>query len=324
MISISLCMIVKDEEKNLGRCLESLKHIVDEIIIVDTGSEDTTKDIAKQYTDKIYDFVWQDDFALARNFSFSKATKEYIMWIDADDVLLPIDQQKLLDVKQKLNSNIDVVYMKYSLRGDITQYPSCMFWRERLVKRENNFQWMEPVHEYIACTGNIVRMDVAITHTKKPHFTNRNINIFEKHIAKGNVLTKRQCFYYARELYLSNQIDKAIEYYNLFLEGTGGLRSNYLFACMELANCYEKQQDDLNTLKSILRYFEIEMPRAEICCKLASYYKARGEYEKAIEWYKIAPNTKVPDDSIGVIMPEYWDYVPYMELCACYYKTGDI
>ena len=74
MITLSLCMIVKDEEDVLGRCIDSVKSIVDEIIIVDTGSVDATKDIAKSYTDKVYDFKWIDDFSAARNFSFSKAT----------------------------------------------------------------------------------------------------------------------------------------------------------------------------------------------------------------------------------------------------------
>ena len=88
MITISLCMIVKNEEDVLGRCLEGVKDIVDEIIIVDTGSCDTTKEIASKYTEKLYEFPWIGDFSAARNYSFSKATMEYIMWLDADDELL--------------------------------------------------------------------------------------------------------------------------------------------------------------------------------------------------------------------------------------------
>ena len=71
MITISLCMIVKNEEKVLARCLDSIADLMDEIIIVDTGSSDNTKEIAKKYTDKIYDFAWIDDFSAARNYSFS-------------------------------------------------------------------------------------------------------------------------------------------------------------------------------------------------------------------------------------------------------------
>ena len=79
MITISLCMIVKNEEEVLERCLNSLKGLMDEIIIVDTSSTDSTKEIAARYTDKIYDFSWCDDFAAARNFSFSKLRRNTYM-----------------------------------------------------------------------------------------------------------------------------------------------------------------------------------------------------------------------------------------------------
>ena len=87
MITISLCMIVKNEEDVLERCLRSAEGIADEIIIADTGSTDQTKEIALRCGAKVYDFVWKDDFAAARNFAFSKATCDYLFWLDADDVV---------------------------------------------------------------------------------------------------------------------------------------------------------------------------------------------------------------------------------------------
>ena len=86
MVTISLCMIIKNEEAVLERCLESIQDVVDEIVIVDTGSTDKTKEIAARYTDRIYDFPWCDDFSAARNFAFSKGMGEYLLWMDADDV----------------------------------------------------------------------------------------------------------------------------------------------------------------------------------------------------------------------------------------------
>ena len=81
MASVSLCMIVKNEEEVLARCLESVQEIVDEIIVVDTGSTDNTREIAGRYTQQVYDFAWKDDFAAARNFSFSKAHGDYCLWM---------------------------------------------------------------------------------------------------------------------------------------------------------------------------------------------------------------------------------------------------
>lgn len=82
---ISLCMIVKDEEENLKSCLSMAAPFVDEIIVVDTGSTDSTKVIALEFTNKVYDFKWCNDFSKARNFSISKALNEYILVLDADE-----------------------------------------------------------------------------------------------------------------------------------------------------------------------------------------------------------------------------------------------
>src|SRR3989344_859109 len=99
--TITLCMITKNEEKSLADCLNSAKDVIDEIIIVDTGSTDKTKEIAKKFCDmrtrsqltaKIYDFKWIDDFSAARNESLKYATKDWILVLDADEL---IDKESL-------------------------------------------------------------------------------------------------------------------------------------------------------------------------------------------------------------------------------------
>ena len=87
MNTLSVCIIAKDEEKLLGRCLGSVAELADEIVVVDTGSTDDTVKIARAFTQHVYPFTWCDDFSKARNFAFSKATSDYILWLDADDVL---------------------------------------------------------------------------------------------------------------------------------------------------------------------------------------------------------------------------------------------
>lgn len=111
MISISLCMIVKNEEKLLKRCLDSYRLVCDEIVIVDTGSTDRTKEIAAGYTDLIYDYPWNNDFAAARNFAFSKANCDYIFSADADEVLDEENRRQFLNLKQVLVPEIDIVQM---------------------------------------------------------------------------------------------------------------------------------------------------------------------------------------------------------------------
>jgi glycosyltransferase involved in cell wall biosynthesis len=84
---VSLTMIVKNEERNLSHCLESVRGVFDEIIIVDTGSTDGTKAIAREFGAKVLDFPWIDDFSAARNVALTHATGDYAFWLDADDVI---------------------------------------------------------------------------------------------------------------------------------------------------------------------------------------------------------------------------------------------
>lgn len=159
MITISLCMIVKDEEDVLARCLESAADAADEIIIVDTGSADATKEIARRYTDKVYDFAWTDDFSAARNFSFSKAEMEYCMWLDADDILLEADRAALLDLKRTLDPAADVVMLRYHAAFDADGKPTLSYYRERIVRNSPEFRWAGAVHEAITPSGVVVYGD---------------------------------------------------------------------------------------------------------------------------------------------------------------------
>ena len=134
MISVSLCMIVKNEEDVLERCLTSAAALADEIIIVDTGSTDRTKEIAARFTSLIFDFPWRDDFAAARNESFAHASMDYCMWLDADDVLLEADQAAFLALKETLDPAVSVVMAPYHTGFDEGGRVTFSYYRERLIK----------------------------------------------------------------------------------------------------------------------------------------------------------------------------------------------
>ncbi|QHA00909.1 glycosyltransferase [Dehalobacter restrictus] len=324
MVTISLCMIVKNEEKTLGRCLESVRDIPDEMIIVDTGSTDQTKMIAARYQAKVYDFAWIDDFAAARNFSFAQATQDYILWLDADDVLLKDDENKLRQLKETLNPQVDIVMMRYNLGVDDKGNAVCTFFRERLLKRSMNYTWQDPIHEYIKIEGNIINSDICVTHKKVERKTARNLEIFEKIISEGRILSDRNCFYYARELYINSRIDEAIQYYDKFLDTEGGLLSNYIDASIDMSNCYLSKNDRINALKALLRSMEHDLPRAEVCCQIGHLYKTAEDYSKAIFWYELATTIKKPEESWGSVVNDCYGYIPCMELCACYFKSGNL
>ena len=166
MASISLCMIAKNEEDVLERCLKSVADLVDEIIIVDTGSTDRTKEIAARFTDKLYDLPWQDDFSAARNESFSHASMDYCMWLDADDILLEEDRNAFRAMKDTLDPTVAVVMAPYHTGFDESGQVTFSYYRERLIKSRAGMKWAGAVHEAVTPVGNVLYGDFAVTDRK--------------------------------------------------------------------------------------------------------------------------------------------------------------
>ena len=325
MITISLCMIVKNEEKVLKRCLESIKDAVDEIIIVDTGSTDSTKKIAQKYTDKVYDFQWINDFSAARNEAFSKAKMDYQMWLDADDVFPKESLDKLIQLKASLDTNVDIVTMKYITHFDESGAPIMSSTRERLIKREKNCKWTDPVHEFISLTGNILYSDIEVHHLKPKQEgrSRRNLEIYTTLEKSGAELTPRQMYYYARELKDHSLWVNSIYYFEKFLDSCKGWVEDNIAACYSLSICYEALNDRKKILPILLKSFNYDAPRAEICTEIGYYYKRQNNFTQALKWFKIAADLDVPT-SAGFILWDYWGYIPSVECCVCSYKLGAI
>ncbi len=100
--TISVCMIAKNEEKNIKNSLECARKFADEIIVVDTGSEDATPEIARSMGAKVYFFPWRDDFSAARNESLKYATCDWILWLDADDIIDDLNIERIKELKKVL------------------------------------------------------------------------------------------------------------------------------------------------------------------------------------------------------------------------------
>lgn len=324
MVTISLCMIVKNEENTLERCLNSVQGLVDEIIIVDTGSTDRTTEIAGKFTDKIYRFPWKDDFAAARNVSFSKASMEYCMWLDADDVIEPTERVKFLTLKQSLSPDTDIVMMKYHTSFDETGAPAFSYYRERWIKNTPEYRWAGEVHEVITPAGKIVYSDTAVSHRKSgPGDPDRNLRIYRKMLAEGKTLEPRQLYYYGRELYYHQKYEEAVSVLEQFLSLPEGWVENKIEACSVCADCYNKLGRNDAALLVMLRSFSFDTPRAELCCDIGNHFLKFGNYRIAVYWYETALNRERNDQNGGFIQPDCYDYIPLLQLCVCYDKLGD-
>lgn len=317
-MKLSLCMIVKNEQEVLARCLDCAVKFADEIIIVDTGSTDQTKSIAHKYTDKVYNFEWCDDFSKARNYSFSKAGGDYIIWLDADDIVTTENISKINQLKSKMQADI------YMCTYNCGQGKNAMtFYRERILKNDGSHFWQGFIHEAIGLKGKVEYTDIAITHghksTPRPR---RNINIFRKHIRAGEVLDARLRYYYVKELYYNAYYKKCIHELKRLIDSQQGSRPNIYDAYLTLGRCYRYLGEHKKAYKVWADMLAIYKPSAELLCEMANELVTLGNDFSAIELYERA--LYLDHDEAEFRRVEFKDYVPLMQLVMLYYKIGDM
>ena len=288
MVTISVCMIVKIEEAVLARCLESLKEIADEFIIVDTGSTDKTKEIAFQYTDKIYDYKWEDDFAKARNFSFSKATKEYIYCADADEVIDQENQKRFLQLKQVLLPEIEIVQMMYCNQKQYnTTYNFDKEYRPKLYKRLRNFIWQNPIHEMVCLEPVIYDSDIEILHMPTSSHGKRDFSVFQKMFQNGTYMNKQLHNMYARELFIAGAEEDFIaakEFFLMSIEEKQRSIDEIKEAACVLAHIFHLEKNIVSFFRYVMKDIVTE-PSSEACYELGMFYMERGQIEEASNWF---------------------------------------
>lgn len=143
-MTLSLCMIVKDEEAQLSRCLSSVQGFVDERVIVDTGSTDKTCEIAQQFQAQVYEFDWCDDFAAARNYALQQVKTDWVLVLDADEVLVPEIQAELLEALQSPH-----LLLLTFLREEVGAAQAPISAISRLFRNHPGLYFKRPYHELI-------------------------------------------------------------------------------------------------------------------------------------------------------------------------------
>lgn len=190
---LSVCIITKNEEQNIRRCLECLKPAGFEIVVADTGSADKTKEIAAEYTDKVYDFPWCDDFAAAKNFAISKSSEPYVMVIDSDEFLEEIDIPALTALLQKHPHQAGRILRKNRFtRKGISQ--ENKEWLNRIFPKDE-FHYEGRIHEQVVASDGskyeTYQAPVTLLHTgydltleQRKQKARRNIILLEKELER--------------------------------------------------------------------------------------------------------------------------------------------
>lgn len=324
MPTLELSMIVKNEESNLHRCLTSTKDIFDKITIIDTGSTDNTINVAKSFEAHIEHFDWIDDFAAARNYGLSKTTCDYIMWLDADDAILPENKQKLIQLKQNLNE-YDTYLLPYHYAHD--EYGNCIAqtYRHRIIKRRVAI-WKYPIHECLIFANNYTecKLDIPITHLRS-HIDiskdlGRNLRILEKALLT-NKDDKRLQFYYAKELFSSCKPIESLKAFEIYINKCTDWIDNQMVALWHMAMLYTQFNQYEKAIECSMKALSKNPKAAEFYISIGNIYYNTGKWINAIPWYEMA--TKCPQpESTGILLLDNYTWIPYAKLYKCYAETN--
>ncbi|MEW8996157.1 glycosyltransferase [Clostridium sp.] len=298
--TLSLCMIVKNEENHLYRCLNSVKDLVDEIIVVDTGSTDKTIEIAEEFGAKIYHYKWDNSFSNARNFSLSKASKEWILLMDADDEFSSDHRDRFIELLKE--PRFHVYFFKtlsYTGNGEGETITNL---NPRLVINNGEYKFFGDIHEQLNHISrdwnnfNHCIKDINIYHygyltkvIEEKNKRKRNIEIILNELAKDPD-NEFHIFNLATEYFAKGEIEKALYYYDRVYKNIDVLKgySPKTIIRRMYCLCYLKRYNEAlkaieDGLKIYPNYTDLEFERGNIYLILKKYTLAIESYRKALE-----------------------------------------
>lgn len=297
-MNISLCMISKDEDIFIDRCLKSVSHIVDEVILVDTGSTDKTIAIAKNYNATIINSPWRKDFSYHRNESLSYASCEWVLFLDCDEEL---QSSYTCDLKYILkNSNPSIMGYNLNILNIVNNTPIASFKSLRLFKNYKGFFFQNPIHEQVITSiynkygsTSVSDLDMSINHYGYDPAIIAFKNKSERNLEILNSIEKKDCYTYTMigNEYLSiNNFSKATDFYTLafnlitdfHVDYIVNLIVNYISSLINLG-LYEKSLEIINISKFHLPNFkDLYFLSFWTLSKLESYTLALNELDNYI------------------------------------------
>lgn len=268
--NISLCMIVKDEEENLERCLNSAQGLVSEIVLVDTGSTDDTIIIGRKYGATIYHYKWEDDFSAARNFALSKATQPWILVLDADESISIKDYDKL---KKAVKQN------KCAYTFDTRNYVQSANYEGAVA---NDKEYEEAADYYGWCISSKVRL---FPNDKNVRFRGKVHELVERSLSKAGVPVHEIDVPIHHYGHTKRNVEKERKYAKL---GKEKLKKNKndLKSIVELANQYMGLNNYDEALVLWRRALALKPNHPEFLSKIGTTYNLIQDYERSEEFFK--------------------------------------
>ena len=316
-MTISVAIIVKNEESVIRRCLEGASAFADEIVVLDTGSTDRTIEIALEHP-KVRMFrsqrftpdtpVSDFDFSIARNQSIEECNGEWVVWWDADDTI----DQATADAIRMLGNNTppDRVFA-FSVRSQ-----GVVFEQPRMLPKESNVRFDEghACHEYLECRGTPMesRRDIVISHEPEGGSTSsvqRNIAILEADYFRKNRHDQRTMFYLASAYREASRLTEAVDFYGKYLDVSKWAEER-MFARYYMATCLGELDRKDEAIAECHRAMSEDGRFAEPYCLIGDILLSMGRKEQAKLWFQMASTMSVPEDAILFVNPSCYSEYP--------------
>lgn len=305
----SLCFIVKPtskEAERLDNALESAAQYFDEIVVTVTGHNKEVERIAKKHGALVSHFVWEDDFAKARNFNFAQATGDWIFWMDADDVLQGGEK---LDgyVEQCKKNGLSGLFTMYWYDINKDKSVRAKHWKMRLIKNDGHGEWRGKLHEDFlqlrsANWGRIPEEDIRIVHhsddVRRQESHLRNLALLEKNLdEEGENSDPRTLYYYGQALYSLQRYEDAKLVFSRYLDISGWDEERYL-AYQIIVDCliFEKDYDTAIDVALASTKERPDYPGAYF--NLQRLYVRKGDHKRSLVWFDIGSKKKPPETNL--------------------------
>lgn len=231
-MTVACAMIVRDSAKTLGTALESIAGHVDELVVIDTGSIDKTKALARRYGASVASFPWCDDFSAARQYAYDRCHSDWIMHLDSDDEILGAEH--IRSAARAAPDDLGAVYWQYVTERGADGELLSSFWRERMTRR-GWYEWRGRAHEVLVplrpCSTS--RDDHVVInhlgHAGAPEAgLERNVRLLRLDLAGQSAPDSRTLFYLARDLMQLHQYDEALSHLTAYLPLASWSDEHYL------------------------------------------------------------------------------------------------
>ncbi|MFZ3130390.1 MAG: glycosyltransferase [Desulfosporosinus sp.] len=298
---LSICMMVKNEESNLERCLESLRELMMnlpcELIIVDTGSEDNTVTIAKRYTDKVYHHLWNNNFSEMRNISISYASGEWLFIIDADEELVASEKLILFFKKSYPRSIAGGALLVKNITSNKAEKDIVVLNSARIFRNDGAFRYEGSVHNMPIANGQILEIEAIINHYG---YDSTDPELMEQKFIRTSTILKHELeknpdnIYYRFQLSVTymmhkeyeqalEEIDKA---YQVMKNGGPGAAKKHLYVYCQLARTNIWVGNYPRVEESCVEGIAIEKEYIDLYFYMAQAQGAQEKYEQSIDNYR--------------------------------------